>query len=1227
LTKVNLEPPNVGHKKSDEEDIIRVLHVDNEVGLLKVAKQILEMQGSFEVETAASVEEAQEKMRKKEFDVIVSDYQMPIKDGLEFLRELRLKSNTIPFILFTGKGREEIVIEALNLGADRYFNKIGKPETVYSELAHGISTVVKGKKAEEELRKTKNYLSNLLDYANAPIIVWDNKKRITLFNNAFESLTGHKKESMLGRNIDVLFPPLQKEAIMQNIETATKGEKWKSVEIPILCKDKETKIVLWNSANISDIEDKTVATIAQGQDITKRKKTDEALKASEEKYRSLFESSQEGILFSDSEGKISSVNSAFSAMLGYDGPEELAGIPAVELYVDPKARNTLFKELKKNGYVKDYELDFRKKDGSIVNIICTAVVRRDEKGNIIQTESIIRDMTERKRAEKALWDVKKEQGALRKSGIAVVGNVPWGTHLCQFYETVDDLVDVLVPYFAEGLRNNEFCMWVTSEPLSEKEAMEAMRKEVPNFDRYVKKGQIEIVPYTEWYLKGGAFNLQRVLDAWIDKLNQALSKGYDGLRVTGNTAWLEKKDWNSFADYEKEINDVIGNFRMMAICTYSLDRCGASEVIDVVSNHQFALIKRKGEWEIIESSQLKEVKEALQKSEIRLKQTFAASPNAISVTNTDGIIVECNQATLDLYGFSSKEEVIGKNALEFIAEKDHKNAMENLKKTLEQGSVKNVEYTFLTKDGHEFPAELSASVIKDFSGTPIGFVAVTEDITNRKKAEEMLRKSEERFRGVFEGATDGILAADPENQRFVFANPRMCEITGYTLEELLKLGVANLHTNEDLPYVIEQISKQVDVKFSITNNIPVLRKDQQVVYCDVNSRTINIGEKRYLVGFFRDITERKKAENALKDAFDELALVNEKLGDATEKWVSLTNNTDDSIMVVDGKGTIEYMNRAVPPYKPEEVIGTSVFEYIPRGLHELKRKSLRKVFTDGKTDDYVISSEVPKIGCMWFRTKVIPIKRDGKVVRSIEIVSDITERKRAEEKLQQMMDELMLINEKLEVVGKLTRHDVRNKLSSVTGNIYLAKQVLPPDSESVKYLNETESAVDQIEKIFDFARTYEQLGVEELSYVDVGKSFDAAVALLSDLGKIEVVNECKDLSVLADSLLGTLFYNLIDNTIRHGEKVNRIRIHHKTSKDGLKLIYDDDGVGIPEDEKELIFKEGYGKNTGLGLYMIKKMCNVYGWTIQETGKPGKGAQFTITIPKPNKNGKTAYTLH
>jgi len=207
---------------------------------------------------------------------------------------------------------------------------------------------------------------------------------------------------------------------------------------------------------------------------------------------------------------------------------------------------------------------------------------------------------------------------IRKLGIDIVSDAPWGTHLCLLYRTKKDLIDILVPYFKAGLENNEFCMWITSEPVSEKETKKLMRKTVPSFDQYLKRGQIEIVPYTKWYFKKGTFNLERVLSGWIDKLNQALSKGYGGIRVAGNTAWLEKKDWRNFTDYEEEINKTIGKYRMIAICTYSLDKCGASEVIDVVSNHQFALIKQKGKWELIESTERKWAEEALTKSEEKI---------------------------------------------------------------------------------------------------------------------------------------------------------------------------------------------------------------------------------------------------------------------------------------------------------------------------------------------------------------------------------------------------------------------------------------------------------------------------------------------------------------------------------------------------------------------------------------------------------------------------------
>ena len=124
--------------------------------------------------------------------------------------------------------------------------------------------------------------------------------------------------------------------------------------------------------------------------------------------------------------------------------------------------------------------------------------------------------------------------------------------------------------------------------------------------------------------------------------------------------------------------------------------------------------------------------------------------------------------------------------------------------------------------------------------------------------------------------------------------------------------------------------------------------------------------------------------------------------------------------------------------------------------------------------------------------------------------------------------------------------------------------------------------------------------------------------------EVKLANECQRLNVMADSLLRQLFYNLIDDTLKHGEKASQIRVYYKEGEDQLKLVYEDDGIGIPENEKEIIFKEGYGKGTGYGLYLITKICQTYGWTIQETGVPGEGAQFTMTIPKTNKNGKILY---
>jgi len=218
------------------------------------------------------------------------------------------------------------------------------------------------------------------------------------------------------------------------------------------------------------------------------------------------------------------------------------------------------------------------------------------------------------------------------------------------------------------------------------------------------------------------------------------------------------------------------------------------------------------------------------------------------------------------------------------------------------------------------------------------------------------------------------------------------------------------------------------------------------------------------------------------------------------------------------------------------------------------------------------------------------------------------------------------LNEKLQVVQSLTRHDIRNKMSALNGRIFLLKKRLSNNLEALTQLKEMESVSQQMLRILEFEKCYVQVGSEELRNIDVERHLNEAASLFSDLKGVTLTNECQGLTALADSLLRQLFYNLIDNTLKYGKKAGVIRVHYKDEGKQLKLVYEDDGVGIPDDEKKNLFQEGYGKGTGYGLYLIKRICEAYGWTIQETGQQGKGVQFTMTIPKAN-NGKKLYEIN
>jgi PAS domain S-box-containing protein len=224
---------------------------------------------------------------------------------------------------------------------------------------------------------------------------------------------------------------------------------------------------------------------------------------------------------------------------------------------------------------------------------------------------------------------------MRKTGVEVVGDMPWGTHFCLFYETQADLLDTLVSYCKAGLESQEFCLWVVAAPLTEEDARNGLKRAVPDLDQYLVEHSIEIVAARDWYLHDGTFDLNRVIRGWNEKLAHASARGFTGVRVTGDTAWLEKKDWKDFCEYEESLNQAIAGQRLAVLCTYPLAACGAGEILDVVRTHQFAVTKRRGSWDVIETAGHKQAKAEIKRLNEELEQRVLERTSQLMAVNTE----------------------------------------------------------------------------------------------------------------------------------------------------------------------------------------------------------------------------------------------------------------------------------------------------------------------------------------------------------------------------------------------------------------------------------------------------------------------------------------------------------------------------------------------------------------------------------------------------------------
>ena len=293
---------------------IRILHVDDEAAFFLVTRRSLEIEGNFQIDTALSVDKALKKLKEKKFDVLVSDYQMPGKDGLEFLKELRAKGDNTPFIMFTGRGREEVAIQALNLGADQYINKIGDPETVYSELAHSIKAVVATNRLKEDLQESQESFKQLFMGNPEPTVYTDSNFDILDINSRFTKLFGYSLNEVKGKNINDVVVPQDR---MEEAKILDRKIQKEYASHDAVRKKKDGTLVDVSIAVAPLIvKGKLKGYVGVYKDITERKKAEEELASSEGFLNSVIKQSPTSLWISDSEGTLVKQNQACHELFG-----------------------------------------------------------------------------------------------------------------------------------------------------------------------------------------------------------------------------------------------------------------------------------------------------------------------------------------------------------------------------------------------------------------------------------------------------------------------------------------------------------------------------------------------------------------------------------------------------------------------------------------------------------------------------------------------------------------------------------------------------------------------------------------------------------------------------------------------------------------------------------------------------------------------------------------------
>lgn len=1290
-----------------------VLYVDDEPPLLEVGKIFLEKTSEINVTNALSAAEALEILKQNTIDAIVADYQMPEMDGIAFLKRVRLLYGDIPFILFTGRGREEVVIEAISNGVDFYLQKGGDPRSQYAELAHKIKTAIVRRRAIEKLKNSEARLRQIIDLVPHMIFAKDREGRYILanralaeeYNTSVEELEG-KSQAQYHRDGNELERMLEDDR-----EVIATGKTKVIPEEPFFDAHGRHRILQTFKVPFRTPGINEPAVLGVGIDITEQKQTElelrainEQLAAAQEELRAQYEAlvaAQADILNHQQQiegiaatvpGVVYQANRRADGWIGVTyinehAAERFFGFDRSDKdlfrwflnHVHPDDRNRFIesvdKSMKKNESW-NFEGRFVKPSGE--TIWFEGIAGLASSGPERVYSGVILDVTERKRQEhiiqtqlslglrlQEIHTIRETLDACLSAAIEISGMDSGGIYLVddktgsldlavssnlsgEFIREVShypaDSVNARTVKEGKPIYRSAKAAGVIPNPVQEREGIAAIGIIPISFDDTVSaclniaSHSVNEIPAStriavetiatqigaaigrirsEESLQEREHKYRALIETTqtgyviIDDLGRVLDANPEYVRLTGHADLGEIEgrsvlDWTAEYDKEKNQDAIRQCFRDGYIRNLEIDYTAASGAVTPIEVN--ATVIRSGDsYQILtlcrDIGDRKREKKALLESEEKYRTLVEHTQDGVFVVQ-DRRLVFFNGAFVEMAGYD-KKELIGYPIADLIAPEDRDLVLSRNKERLDGKRLpESYEFSVLKKDGITRVRVRMLVGLGTFGGRP-ATIGTLHNISEDRRREEALKESEERHHLFTDNASDIIWTMDLSGH-FTYVSPSVEKLCGSTAEEVLRQSFDDILTPVSAEIAKHALATGLEEvrdgrRFSdFRGEMEFRHKDGRTISIDVATTGIyNASEELTgILGIARDITDRKRLEHALAES--EL------------KFRSIFNNTSEGIQIVGitGEGLpgkyieINDVVCRMLQYSRDELLAMSPLDIATEreGLERAREDLLGSGHATFETtyrrkDGSILPVEI--------NAQVATI--DGKNA-AVSIVSDVTERRRSEEALK-------LANHKLNLLSSVTRHDVLNLLMALKGFVDLSDEC-GIDERCQEFHRKEEELIARIERQILFTKEYQDIGNQAPSWQNVRQSLVTSVSGI-DLGNIRLdVCDLDDIEVLADRLLQRVFFNLIENAVRHGgSDLGKISIFSCRPAKNLVIVCEDDGVGIPADEKEKIFERGYGKNRGFGLFLIREILAITGITIKETGVPGHGARFEITVPE------------